>query len=84
MFDVIRDISKIGPHPGGSKEERKVADYFARSIEQYCDKLIFDEFGYIDIKGVEKKSVNVVENFGECTDNRIIICNNLDTIRDLE
>jgi len=84
MFDVIRDISKIGPHPGGGREERKVADYFARSIEQYCDKLILDEFEYIDIKGVEKKSVNVVGTFGNCTNNRIIICTNLDTIRDLD
>lgn len=84
MLNVIKQLSEIGPHPGGSEEEKKIADYFGRNIKQFCDELIFDEFEYFDAKNVEKKSVNVIGNFGKKTSKSIIICTNLDTIRNVD
>jgi len=83
MFDTIKYLSEIGPHPGGSKEERKIANYLGQKIGQYCNELIFDEFEYTDPKNVNKKSVNVIASFGEKNARSVLICTNIDTIRDL-
>jgi hypothetical protein len=83
MLDAIKVLSDIGPHPGGSEQELKVAKYLGNSIEKYCDELYFDKFDYIDVKKVEKKSVNVIGTFGMKKGKKIIICTNIDTIRDL-
>ncbi|MEF8879507.1 MAG: M28 family peptidase [Candidatus Thermoplasmatota archaeon] len=84
MLDLIKDISGVGSHPGGSEEEKKVAEYLRRSIENYCDNLVFDEFEYTDAKNIEKKSVNVIGDFENQADKRIIVCTNIDTIRDVD
>lgn len=83
MLDVIKNLSEIGPHPGGSEEELKIAGYLSDSIEKYCDKLYLDVFNYMDVKKVEKKSVNVIGMFGREKGKKIIICTNIDTIRNL-
>lgn len=84
MLNIIKDLSNIGPHPGGSKQEKDIAKYFGDSIKKYCDNLFFDEFEYFDIKNNEKKSLNVIGEFGNNPGKKILICTNIDTLRDLD
>jgi len=85
VLDTIKEISDIGPHPGGSKEELEVARYLKDCIEPYCQKVEFDSFSYKDLVGDEKKSVNVVGRYGSEGDkDSIIVCTNIDTIRDVD
>ena len=83
MLNVIKELSDFGSHPAGSKQELKIAKYIGRFFEKFCDELVFDEFKYFDVDGIEKNSVNVIGNFGDAGDKSIIICANIDTIRDL-
>jgi Zn-dependent M28 family amino/carboxypeptidase len=82
MLDVIKDLSDIGPHPGGSEEEAKIARYLANTFKKYCDKTYFDEFDYIDMNKIEKRSINVIGEFQRESNKKIMICTNIDTIRD--
>ncbi|HEC81569.1 MAG TPA: M28 family peptidase [Thermoplasmatales archaeon] len=86
VLDVIKEISNIGPHPGGSKEEMEVAKFLKDGIEPYCEEVCFEEFQYMDMTGKEKKSVNVIGRYCESEDNKkaVVVCTNIDTIRDLD
>ena len=80
----VKYISKdIGPRPGGSKEEKMTAQYIASQFKKNGLKTEVQEFKYYSLnsEGI-KTSQNVVGVIEGVSDKEIIICADLDTVKD--
>ena len=56
MLDIIEKISKIGPHPGGSKEELEVAKFFSDSLKKYTSDVVTEKFDYFISQKLSNKA----------------------------
>ncbi|MGF7119450.1 M28 family metallopeptidase [Methanobacterium oryzae] len=80
----VRHISKdIGPRQGGSKEEEMTAQYIASQFRKNGIKTEIQKFKYYSLnsEGI-KTSQNVVGTIEGISDKEIIICADLDTVKD--
>ncbi len=84
MVSDIKYISKeIGPRPAGSENEKKTADYLISKFNSYGVKTEVQEFKYysMDTKNI-KSSENVIGTINGTSSQQIIICADLDTVKD--
>lgn len=80
----VKHISKdIGPRPGGSKEEEMTAQYIASQFRKNGIKTEIQKFKYYSLNSEDiKTSQNVVGTIEGISDKEIIICADLDTVKD--
>lgn len=80
----VKHISKdIGPRPGGSKEEKLTAQYIASQFRKNGIKTEIQKFKYYSLNSEDiKTSQNVVGTIEGISDKEIIICADLDTVKD--
>lgn len=80
----VKYFSKdIGPRPAGSENERQAAQYLASQMTSYGVETQIQNFKYYSLnsKGT-KQSQNVVGTIDGVSSNQIIICADLDTVKD--
>lgn len=84
LINDVKHISKeIGPRPAGSKVERNSAEYLGARFKDYGVKTEIQEFEYYSMSSKSiKKSVNVIGTVNGTSPEQIIICADLDTVKD--
>ena len=84
LTPYVEHISKdIGPRPAGSIYERKTAEYMAYQFRQNGLETEIQTFKYYIItSGQVKSSQNVIGTIQGISDKEIIICADLDTVKD--
>ncbi|MGC9516334.1 MAG: hypothetical protein ACP5C3_01390 [Methanomicrobiales archaeon] len=84
LVSHVEFISKnIGPRPAGSLNEVKTADYIAEKFRSNGLETQIQEFKYYTITSSEvKTSRNVIGVIKGVSDKEIIICADLDTVKD--
>ena len=80
----VKHISNdIGPRPGGSKEEEMAAQYIASQFKKNGVKTEIQKFKYYSLNSEDiKTSQNVIGTIEGISDKEIIICADLDTVKD--
>lgn len=84
LVNEVKHISKdIGPRPAGSENENKTAQYLASKFNEYGVKTEIQNFNYysMDEKKI-KSSENVIGTINGTSSKQIIICADLDTVKD--
>ncbi|MCZ3365507.1 MULTISPECIES: M28 family metallopeptidase [Methanobacterium] len=83
VSDVKYISQEIGPRPAGSENENKTAHYLKSKLNSYGVKTEVQSFKYYSMysKGV-KSSENVIGIIKGASSKQIIICADLDTIKD--
>lgn len=84
MVSDVKHITKeIGPRPAGSENEKKTAEYLTSKLNSYGVKTEIQDFKYysMDKKDI-KSSENVIGTINGTSSKQIIICADLDTVKD--
>ena len=84
LVSHVKYISKeIGPRPAGSESEKKTADYLVSKFNNYGVKTETQEFKYYSMdSNSTKSSENVIGTINGTSSKQIIICADLDTVKD--
>ena len=84
LVNEVKHISKdIGPRPAGSESENKTAQYLASKFNEYGVKTEIENFSYYSMNEKKiKSSENVVGTISGNSSKQIIICADLDTVKD--
>ena len=84
LVSNVKYISKeIGPRPAGSESEKKTADYLVSKFNSYGVKTETQEFKYYSMNSRSiKSSENVIGTINGISSQQIIICADLDTVKD--
>lgn len=84
MVSDIKYISKeIGPRPAGSENEKKTAQYLVSKFNSYGVETKIQEFKYYSMdSNTVKSSENVIGTINGTSPKQIIICVDLDTVKD--
>ena len=84
LVNYVEHISKdIGPRPAGSINEKKTAEYLAYQFRQNGLETEIQNFKYYIISsGQVKSSQNVIGIIEGVSDKEIIICADIDTVKD--
>lgn len=81
--DVKYISEEIGPRPAGSENEKKTADYLISKFNNYGFKTETQEFKYYSMDSNKiKSSENVIGTINGTSSKQIIICADLDTVKD--
>lgn len=84
LVSDVKYISKeIGPRPAGSENEKKTADYLMLKLNSYGVKTEIQKFKYYSMdSNSTKSSENVIGTINGTSSKQIIICADLDTVKD--
>jgi hypothetical protein len=84
LVSDVKYISKeIGPRPAGSENENKTANYLISKLNSYGVKTETQEFKYYSMNSSNiKSSENVIGTINGTSSKQIIICADLDTVKD--
>jgi len=84
LVSDVKYISKeIGPRPAGSENEKKAAQYLMSKFNSYGVKTEVQEFKYRSLdSNTIKNSENVIGMINGTSSKQIIICADLDTVKD--
>lgn len=84
LVNDVKHISKeIGSRHAGSKMEKNTAEYLGARFSDYGASTEIQEFKYYSMNSnIIKKSVNVIGTINGISPEQIIICADLDTVKD--
>ena len=84
LVNEVKHISKdIGPRPAGSENEKETTQYLASKFSEYGVKTEIQNFSYYSMDEKKtKSSENVEGTINGTSSKQIIICADLDTVKD--